>query len=263
MAHFQGRLLVGIGNTLRLYEMGKRQLLRKCELRGLPSFVKSLQTAGDRAFVGDMMKSVQIVRYDATANRLVLVANDPFPRPITAQELLDWNTVAVGDKFGNICILRLPRGADAGAVDLSGQRALWDSSREDHIPKMEILCHYHIGEVVTSMTRASLVAGGAESLIYVTVTGRIGALVPFTSRDDVEFYTKLENCLRTDAVRPTGRDPQSYRSYYAPVKHVVDGDLCSAFNQLSYEEQSKIAERVERTVGEVMKKLEDTRNALL
>jgi splicing factor 3B subunit 3 len=48
LAHFQGRLLVGIGTTLRLYEMGKRQLLRKCELRGLPTFVKTLQTAGDR-----------------------------------------------------------------------------------------------------------------------------------------------------------------------------------------------------------------------
>jgi splicing factor 3B subunit 3 len=48
LAHFQGRLLVGIGKTLRLYEMGKRQLLRKCEMRGLPSFVKTIQTAGDR-----------------------------------------------------------------------------------------------------------------------------------------------------------------------------------------------------------------------
>ena len=48
LAHFQGRLLVGIGRTLRLYEMGKRQLLRKCELKGLPTFIKTLQTAGDR-----------------------------------------------------------------------------------------------------------------------------------------------------------------------------------------------------------------------
>jgi splicing factor 3B subunit 3 len=263
LAQFQGRLLVGIGKTLRLYEMGKRQLLRKCELRGLPTMVKLLQAAGDRAFVGDMMQSVQIVKYDPSSNRLVLVANDPSPRPITAQELLDWNTVAVGDKFGNITVLRLPRGADAGAIDLTGQRALWDSSREDNTPKLEVLCTYHIGEVVTSMTRASLVAGGAESLIYVTVTGRVGALVPFTSRDDVEFYTQLEGSLRADAKRPTGRDPLNYRSYYAPVKHVVDGDLCAGFNYLSFEEQTKVAERVDRSVGEVMKKLEDTRNALL
>jgi splicing factor 3B subunit 3 len=210
-----------------------------------------------------MMQSVQIVRYDATSNRLVLIANDPSPRPITAQEILDWNTVAVGDKFGNVSILRLPRGADGGTVDLSGQRALWDSSREDLTPKLEVLCQYHVGEVVTSMTRASLVAGGAESLIYVTVTGRIGALVPFTSRDDVEFYTRLEGYLRSEVEQPTGRDPQAYRSYYAPVKHVVDGDLCAAFNSLSYEVQRTIADKLDRSVGEVMKKLEDTRNMLL
>jgi len=101
LVHFQGRLLVGIGPIVRLYEMGKRQLLKKCELRGLPTMVKSLQAAGDRAYVGDMMQSVQFIRYDSTANKLVLVAKDRSPRPITCQELLDINTVAVGDKFGN------------------------------------------------------------------------------------------------------------------------------------------------------------------
>jgi len=263
LSHFQGRLLVGIGRTLRLYEMGKRQLLKKCELRRLPTFVKTLQTAGDRAYFGYMMRSVHMIRYEASSNRLVLVASDPSPRPIVSQELLDWNTVAVGDKFGNITVLRLPRGTDTATVDLTGQRALWDSSRDDTTPKLEVLCQYYVGEVVTSMTRSSLVAGGSESLIYVTVTGRIGALVPFTSRDDVEFFSALEGYLRTDAPRPTGRDPQGYRSYYAPVMHVVDGDLCDAFNALTHEEQSKIAERLDRSVGEIMKKLEDTRNALL
>lgn len=217
----------------------------------------------NRAFLGDMMQSVHIVRYDATSNRLVLAANDPNPRPIVSQELLDWNTLAVGDKFGNISVLRLPRGSDVGAVDLTGQRALWDSTREDSAPRLEQLCHYYVGEVVTGMTRSSLVAGGAESLIYVTVSGRIGALVPFTSRDDVEFFSQLEASLRMEVHRPTGRDPQAYRSYYAPVMHVVDGDLCDAFNALRHEEQSKIAEKLDRTVGEIMKKLEDTRNALL
>ena len=263
LVHFQGRLLVGIGRTLRLYEMGKRQLLKKCELRGLPTMVKTLNAAGDRAYVGDMMQSLHFIRYDSTANRLVLVARDRSPRPITCQELLDMNTVAVGDKFGNVSILRLPGGADVGAIDVTGTRALWDSSREDATPKLETLCTYHVGEVVTSMTRASLVAGGAESLVYVTVTGRVGAFVPFTSREDVEFYTSLEGYLRVEAPRPTGRDPQAYRSYYAPTKHIIDGDLCDAYSQLPYETKQKIAEQLDRSVNEVMKKLEDTRNALL
>jgi splicing factor 3B subunit 3 len=263
LAHFQGRLLVGIGKTLRLYEMGKRQLLRKCELRGLPTYVKALQTVGDRAFVGDMMQSISIVKYDAASNILGLIASDPSPRPIVCQELLDMNTVAVGDKFGNISVLRLPRSADTGVMESTGQRALWDATRDDATPRLELLCQYYVGEVVTSMTRSSLVAGGAESLIYVTVSGRIGSLVPFTSREDVEFFSQLEASLRTDALRPTGRDPQAYRSYYAPIIHVVDGELCDAFNSLSHDEQNKIAEKLDRTIGEIMKKLEDTRNSLL
>jgi len=263
LTHFQGRLMVGIGQTLRLYEMGKRQLLRKSELRGLPTMIKTLQGAGDRAYVGDMMQSMHFVKYDSATSKLILVASDRVPRPITCQELLDMNTVAVGDKFGNISILRLPRGADAGAVDISGNRALWDSSRDDATPRLETLCNYHVGEIVTGMTRASLVAGGSESLIYVTVTGRIGALVPFTSREMVDFYTQLESCLRSDAPRPTGREPQAYRSYYAPIKHVIDGGLCEMYGKLRYEDQKKIADQMEREVAEITKKLEDTRNALL
>lgn len=273
MTQFCGRLLVGVGNVLRLYEMGKKQLLRKCELRTLPTFVKTLQAAGDRAYVGDMMQSIHFIRYDRTSNRLLLLANDKVTsRCITCQELLDRYTIAAGDKFGNIVILRLPRGAEAAAgntaSDATGAtRALWESSRsssDDVTPKLEMLCHYYIGEIVTSMTRASLVAGGTEALLYVTITGRIGALLPFTtSRDDLDFYKKLEHSMRSDAPRATGRNPQNYRSYYAPVKHVVDGDLCESFVKMDVEEQKKIAEKLDRTVGEIYKKLEDTRNGLL
>ena len=70
LTHFQGRLLVGISESLRLYEMGKRQLLRKCEFRGLPIYVKTIQTVSDRAFIGDMMQSIQITCYDASTHRL-------------------------------------------------------------------------------------------------------------------------------------------------------------------------------------------------
>lgn len=31
IAPFQGRILVGVGRMLRLYDMGRKKLLRKCE----------------------------------------------------------------------------------------------------------------------------------------------------------------------------------------------------------------------------------------
>lgn len=263
LAHFEGRLLAGVGNSLRLYEMGKRQLLRKCELRGLPTYVKTLQTVGDRAFVGDMIQSIRIVRYESSLNKMVVIASDPSPRTIVCQEMLDWNTVAIGDKFGCISILRLPEAAETSALDLSGTRSLWDASKADMTPRMELLAQYNVGEVVTGITRSALVAGGSDSLIYVTVSGRLAALIPLTSRDDVDFYEQLESEMRTSATRPTGRDPKAYRSYYAPTMHVIDGDMCAAFNGLSHETQANISETLGREIGSIKKKLEDTRNSLL
>ena len=58
LVHFQGRLLLGVRRTSWLYEMGKGQLLKKCELRGLPTVVKTLQAAGDRVNVSNMMSDV-------------------------------------------------------------------------------------------------------------------------------------------------------------------------------------------------------------
>lgn len=266
MAHFQGRLIVGIGKSLRLYEMGKRQLLRKCELRGLPSVVKTIQTLGDRAYVGDLLQSMRVVKYDISSNRLILIAIDANPRPIVAEEILDTRTVAISDKFGNISILRLPKGAENGsatAMDTSGDKALWEAAREDAVPKLELLCQYYVGEVVTSMTNAPLVAGGPESLIYVTASGRIGALLPLSSRDQVDFFTKLYGEIRSRAPKPTGRDPWSYRSYYAPAMHVIDGELCDSFNALPHSDQLQVAEALELSIGQIVKKIEDTRNALL
>ena len=55
----------------------------------------------------------------------------------------------------------------------------------------------------------------------------------------------------------------SYRSYYAPVKEVADGELCELFANLPHDVQATIASDLDRSAGEVLKKLEDTRNRLL
>lgn len=44
---------------------------------------------------------------------------------------------------------------------------------------------------------------------------------------------------------------------------VIDGDLCEQFSSLPHEKQKLVATGLDRTVGEVVKKLEDTRNRLL
>ena len=53
------------------------------------------------------------------------------------------------------------------------------------------------------------------------------------------------------------------RSFYFPVKDVVDGDLCEQYPQLAADKARGVAEELDRSPGEVLKKLEDIRNKLV
>ena len=80
LMEFQGRLVVGIGRCLRMYDLGKRKLLKKCEIRTLPTSIVRMQCQGDRIFLGDMMESVLFVKYRRQENIFVVFADDTSPR---------------------------------------------------------------------------------------------------------------------------------------------------------------------------------------
>ena len=93
--------------------------------------------------------------------------------------------------------------------------------------------------------------------------GAIGAMLPIISRDDLEFLVHLEMFIRQEAPSIWGREHIQYRSYYTPVKEVIDGDLCEDFGKLSPELQKSIADQIERPVTEILKKLDELRNKIL
>ena len=47
----------------------------------------------------------------------------------------------------------------------------------------QLQSHYHIGEGINSLHKCSLIPGGSELLVYTTLSGGIGMLVPFSSRE--------------------------------------------------------------------------------
>ncbi|KAK0448811.1 mono-functional DNA-alkylating methyl methanesulfonate N-term-domain-containing protein [Armillaria borealis] len=254
---FQGRLVAGVGKALRIYDIGKKKLLRKVENKvRLPLLRPSsvLNTQGSRIIVGEMQESVSFAVYKAPENRLLVFADDSQPRWISAVAMIDYNTVACGDRFGNIFYPTKSTDDPSGAGILHEKGQLMGAPH-----KTKMLCHFHVGDLVTSIHKVSLVAGGREVLLYTGLHGTIGILVPFVSKEDVDFISTLEQHMRTDQVSLVGRDQLSWRGYYTPVKGVVDGDLCETFATLPGPKQSSIAGELDRSVGEVLKKLEQLR----
>lgn len=48
--------------------------------------------------------------------------------------------------------------------------------------KLHTLINYYVGETINSLAKASLFTGGSEVLLYSTLMGGMGALLPFVSR---------------------------------------------------------------------------------
>ncbi|KAG6550838.1 hypothetical protein Mapa_007634 [Marchantia paleacea] len=262
---FQGRLLVGVGQVLRIYDLGKRKLLRKCENKNFPNTIIAIHTYGDRIYVGDLQESFHYVKYRRDENQLYTFADDSCPRWLTASLHIDFDTMAGADKFGNVYFMRLPQDVSEEIEDdPTGGKIKWEQGRLNGAPnKVEEIIQFHVGEVVTSLQKASLIPGGGECVLYGTVMGSVGALLPFASREDVDFFSHLEMHLRQENPPLCGRDHMAFRSAYFPVKDVIDGDLCEQYPTLSADLQRKIADELDRTPGEILKKLEDIRNRII
>jgi splicing factor 3B subunit 3 len=259
---FQGRLLVGLGQTLRVYELGKKKLLRKSETKAFPHNIMKIETQGDRIYVSDATESVHFCLYRHYDNQIVIFADDFIPRWTTCSTVIDYDTVAGGDKFGNIFILRLDAEVSkAMDEDTTGSLAIYERGYLNAAPnKLSHKVDFHVGESITSVQKTTLVPGGREVILYTTLLGTIGLLVPFSSKDDIEFMGLLEMTMRQHCVPLCGQNHLAYRSTFTPVSHCIDGDLCEMFNLLPNETKRIVSAGLDRTTSEIAKKLEDLRN---
>lgn len=258
---FQGKLLAGIGKTLRLYDLGMRQLLRKAQAEVVSQHIVSLNTQGSRIVVGDVQQGVTLVVYKPASNKLIPFVDDTIARWTTCTTMVDYESVAGGDKFGNMFIVRSPNKASEEADE--EQAGLHLVNARDYLHgtqhRLELMCHFFTQDVPTSINKTSLVVGGQDVLLWSGIMGTIGVFIPFVSREDADFFQSLEQHLRTEDAPLAGRDHLMYRSYYAPVKGVIDGDLCERFAILPNDKKQMIAGELDRSVREIERKISDIR----
>lgn len=259
---YKGLLLAGTGDSVVLFDIGKKQLLRRgaCVIKNSKD-IRALAVTKDRIVVGDIKRSVTFVMVEKEVIdsieefKLLPFADEPIARSITSLTLLDYDTVAVGDRSGNLAILRCPKSVS----NLSKDVIISKEQVANGCPyKLELLCHFYVGDIPIGLHRASFTTGGFEAIIWVGINGTIGGFIPIMSSQDAKFLQKLEQEMRSSKLsfkNLAGRDHLTYRGYYAPPKKAIDGDLCEEFRRLSKELQLQVSEALEREPHEIERKL--------
>ena len=262
---FQSRLLAGIGRDLSIYDVGLKRLLRKATRADCaPTTITSLNTQGNRILVGDARESIIYVVYhvDVHGNQTLMpFADDTLARYTTCSTMVDYRTVAGGDRFGNFFILRCSAWASKdsdsdGAIPLlSHQRGYLGGCSS----KLETIAHFYTNDVPLSVHKTPLVSGGGEVLLWSGLQGTTGIFIPFMNRDDVDFFGTLERQMRIHDEPLCGRDHVAFRGLYVPPKGVIDGDLCERYLQLPRDKQHQIAMVCEKNIRTVKKKITEMR----
>lgn len=243
---FKGKMVAGIGRNLCLYDCGRNAMLRKAQASDcVPTRISDIKTQGSRLVVSDSVQSVTYVVHkdQVHPNRLIPFADDTIARHTTCAEMLDYDTTVGGDKFGNLWLVRCPQKiSDSSDESPDGSDLLVDKSYLGGAPnRLDSVAHYFANDIPISIQKTVLLSGGERVIFWAGLQGTLGALIPFTSRRQHKMFQQLELQLRSDDKPLSGRDHLAFRSYFNPVKSVIDGDLIERFLILSRDKRESIA----------------------
>jgi splicing factor 3B subunit 3 len=90
-AEYKGKLIVGVGCILRVYELGIKKLLRKVENKNFqaPIIKIEVEEESGRIFAGDLQESIHVLKYKPEEIQLYSFADDVLNRWLTSFTLLD------------------------------------------------------------------------------------------------------------------------------------------------------------------------------
>ena len=253
IGQFENGILCGIGRNIRIYKVGMKSLLKYCESRTIPFFISFVNSIGNIIVVGDSAESYHFVKFDKANSIMTPFCDDCTPRFPLSTVLLDRATVASGDRFGNFVVLRIPAEvSDDAEVDPSGVGMVWEHRDFSGTPnKFDMAASFHIGDPITGM---SLALSG-HCIIYATISGQLGAMIPFSTDADASIMKRLEIEMRKKQLSMCGRIHEQFRSYYTPLTNVIDGDLVRSFLDLKYNEQEEIAKAMKCTTFDISRQL--------
>ncbi|CAF4245853.1 unnamed protein product, partial [Rotaria sp. Silwood2] len=260
MLPFQGKLLVSIGSSIRLYKLSleNHELIQLSKIS--TDFVECLElkVKDDFILTGDLMRSLTIFRYNVDENKFENIAHDPHPQWTKACEFIDDDTFICAEDGGNLISCHKNSG----------------STKEQERNILNELGLYHLGEEINLFRRVPQQT--AESTITLetcilmgAVSGYIGLVLqlpPALFKLLMSLQLKL-----AEYVPSVGKiDHSTWRSFDSDGRSnissgFVDGDLIETYLDLPKTVQQELIKdlhgednvELNTTVEELVKTIEE------
>ncbi|KAG5354548.1 Pre-mRNA-splicing factor RSE1 [Yarrowia sp. B02] len=259
---YNNLLIAGVGNQMRLYALGLKQLLRKAQVE-LSKRVTCLDVfpGSNRVAVGDILQSVTVCvileensgsSEDSAGHVIYPLVCDSIQRQVTCLTFVDYQTLAVGDRFGGFTMLRIPAEAskladeDFSAVHLRQLEPTFNATaryRFDHVTS------FHLEDVPVNIGMFS------GSLVVSCLLGTVASFTPVASDKEGRQLKTIEKFVAESDPGLMGRDHLKFRGYYVPVKGVVDGDMVREVLEMSAEKRKEVAEKSDLDVEGVVNRV--------
>ena len=229
---------------------GDHELIGECSHHG-HIVALYVQVRGDLIVVGDLMKSVSLLRYEPAESAIVELARDFNPNWMTAVDALDDDAYLGAENSFNLFTLR--RNSDA--------------STDEERSRLDVAGEFHLGEFVNRFRRGSLVAKArdagdvrAECTLFGTVNGALGVLATL-EKDVFEFALKVQNAMNVVVQGVGGLSHEKWRSFHnehqtRPARGFVDGDVVERFLDLKKDAAKKVAALAGVSVEEITRRVE-------
>jgi len=173
ITRFRNSILVSSGPILNIFDNEKGVMSK---LLSVPTEVSIVRSDNSIIWVADRIKSVFAYSVSKGIQSIVLIAYDYIPRSITSMSIFDNSTLIIGDKYGNLCFLKLPNDIIFGHQ----WRFVYDADCNRDASYLEIVAECLVNDTVTSILKSNKI------IKYTTLGGEIGALVPIS---DTEFIS--------------------------------------------------------------------------
>eukprot|EP00835_Amoeboradix_gromovi_P001429 NODE_65_length_23997_cov_0.327601.p1 type:complete len:1020 gc:universal NODE_65_length_23997_cov_0.327601:13028-16087(+) len=248
---YRNRIMAGIFNSIRFYEMGKQQLLTKREFKIGNGFITRLDCMGDRIYVGTIHDGIRII--EEQNNELIHFCDDYKSRSISEMKLIDYDTIIVSDKYGGVELVEIPsRLKDDLLQDMYANKMSYERGYLNGAPhRLKCKAAIYCDDLITCVIKQR-----KDKIILGGINGSIRHLIPIKLKSQLNILQRLEIEMNRIVGNRVNRG-QGYRSSYTMKKNVIDYDVLLEFKEMDFKIQEEISNTVESSISEIMTLLQE------